>query len=133
MPIGTVCGLLILLRIVIARAARSSLMHNITSTNTVSRGNGGAGGVSRNTMAMLLLTALYLLISLPNITLYILIYLRGASCTMKFVGLLAADLMEPVLSLTLLTRVFDGIAFLVVPEFRYSLINVLHCRFLKTT
>lgn len=134
MPIGTVCAVLILLRIVIARAARSSLMHSFSTANAsagLSKGGIRAtGGVSRNTMAMLLLSAIYFFISLPNIALYILVYLASASCAMQFVGLLAANLMTSVASLTLLTRIFDGIAFLVVPEFRASLLNILHCSFL---
>ena len=136
-PIGTVCALLILGRIVSARAARSTLMHRAKRANTTFRGTnnnsisaaGATGGVSRNTIAMLLLTGIYFVISLPNFLVYALINLANVSCTMKFFGLLAAYFSTPVLALTIFTRVFDGVAFLVIPEFRAALINVLHCKF----
>ena len=134
MPIGTVCALLILGRIVSARAARSALIHTSKPANTGSHGASisgarATGGVSRNTIAMLLLSAIYFLISLPNFLVYAFINLANVSCTMKFFGLLAADLATPVLRLTIFTRIFDGVAFLVVPEFRAALVNVLHCKF----
>ena len=134
MPIGTVCALLILGRIVSVRAARSALMYTSKPANTGSlgasiSGAGATGGVSRNTIAMLLLSAIYFLISLPNFLVDAFINLANVSCTMEFFGLLAADLATPFLSLTIFTRIFDGVASLVVPEFRAALVNVLHCKF----
>ena len=131
-PIGTICVILTLWCIVSARSARSAIILNPSATNNFS-GNGrpstGAKGVSKNTQAMLLLGGIYFLISLPNIFLYILISLQVMSCTMTFVALIASDIFSPVSNFTCFTRIFDGLAFLVIPEFRAALINVLHCKF----
>ena len=127
-----ICVILTLWCIVSARAARSALLHNPSATNNFSgndRPGTGTKGVSKNTQAMLLLCGIYCFICLPNIFLNILISLQEMSCTMKFVALIASDIFPPVNNFTIFTRIFDGLAFLVIPEFRAALINVLHCRF----
>lgn len=134
MPIGVICALLILWKIVRAGAARSALIRTVPSTNNVfeSRGASGgagrvAGGVSRNTLAMLLLSTIYFCISLPNIIVYAFISMANFSCTLGFAALLAGDLVVPLCRLTIFTRIFDGLIFLVITEFRAALFKVLRC------
>ena len=130
MPIGTVCAFLILWRIIAAGTSHKALIHTVSSTgnNSGGRSRGArAAGMSKNTHAMLLLSGIYISISLPNIIDYILISLASFSCTTKFIGLLANDLFTPISRLMVLTRIFDGFAFLVIPEFRSSLATLLRC------
>ena len=131
MSIETVSAFLILWRIITALTARKALVHTVSSTGNDSGGrNRGAraAGMSKNTQAMLWCTGIYISISSPNIIDYILISLASFSCITKFIGLLANDLFIPISRLMLLTRIFDGIAFLVIPEFRSALANLLRCR-----
>ena len=131
MSIGTVSAFLILWRIITAHTARKALVHtvSVTGNDSGSRSRKArAAGMSKNTEAMLLCTGIYISICLPNIIDYILIILPSFSCTTKFIGLLANDLFPAIGRLMLLTRIFDGLAFLVIPEFRSALASLLRCR-----
>ena len=132
-PIGTVCVLITLWRILSAHSARRALIHKQTVIKNNSSGGRrsgtGANAVSKNTQAMILLCFFYFYLSLPNIFLYIIISMQGISCTFAFWALLASDIFQPVSCFAFFTRICDGLVFLVVPEFRGALNNILHCKF----
>ena len=138
-PIGSVCVLLAVWGIATSRKGRAALIRTSTSTSNSVLGlgrhrsstNGAAGGTSKNTKAMIYLCGIYILVGLPNIFVYILIIINTvySSCTINFVALLAKDLFTPVVCFTLFTRIFDGLIFLVIPEFRAAILNILHFRF----
>ena len=130
MPIGMVSALLILWRIITAHNSRKALVHTVSSTGNNSGGRtreARAAGISKTTKAMLWISGIYFFISMTNIIDYILISVASFSCATRFIALLANDLFTPISRLMLLTRIFDGIIFLVIPEFRSALINLLRC------
>ena len=139
MPIGSVCVLLAVWGIAISRKGRATLIRTSISTSSSVLGlsrqsssiNGAACGTSKNTKAMIYLCVIYILVGLPNAIVYMLIIINSTyiSCTMNFVALLAKDLFTPVVFFTLFTRIFDGLIFLVIPEFRAAIINILHFKF----
>ena len=137
MAIASVCVLLAVWGIAISRNKRTALIHNSASTsNSVaslgrhrsSIGN-TVGRTSKNTKAVLYLCGIYFLLCLPSVIEYVLIFMGSISCTMNFVALLANDLFIPIAHSSLFTRIFDGLIFMVIPEFRAAILNILHFRF----
>ena len=137
MMIGLVCVFLAVWGIAISRRKRVALIHNsaTTSNSVVSLGRlrssigDTAGGKSKNTKVVILLCGIYFLLCLPSIIEYLLINTGSISCTMNFVALLANDLFIPIAHSSLFTRIFDGLIFMVIPEFRAAILNILHFKF----
>ena len=136
MAIGSVCVLLAVWGIAISRKRRAALIYNPSSTSSsvVSLGRyrssiGVTRGTSKNTKVVLYLCGIYFLLCLPSVIEYVLINTGSISCTMNFVVLLANDLLIPISHSSLFTRIFDGLIFMVIPEFRTAILNILLCKF----
>lgn len=122
LAIAVCCLLLTVWRMLKAHKRRASL---VKVSSTV----GGARGTTRNTKVLLLFTLCYVLIGVPNIILYLIISLPTISCVVNFMVILAGDLFTSACRFSLFTRIFDCLVFLVIPEFRAALLNILHCNF----
>lgn len=119
LSICSVCVALIVWRITNAHTARAALIHS----STISRKSTSSGG--RNTKAMLLLSV-YFVLCLPNAIIYMLSMTASMSCTMASVASLGEILSDSLSRNVLLSRIYDGIIFLVIPEYRTSIRKILH-------